>query len=164
MKPFTGTHPVDILPGCAMAFRRTVLEHIRFSEFFSGYAQGEDVEMSLRVGRQWRLVCCGDAWVVHKLSPVARPGSFRKGRMEVRNRFFICKRHSPGSPADRMRFWLDVIFLILMDLAWFSVRPWRPNDLAHAAGLGAAALECLASPPVYEEPALATRYQLSTIN
>src|SRR5690606_34581860 len=85
MKPFSGTYPVDFLTGCTFSFRREVLERHRFSEFFAGYSQGEDLEMSLRVGRHWRLVCAGDARIIHNKAKEGRPGSFLKGKMDVRN-------------------------------------------------------------------------------
>ncbi len=160
LKPFTGVRRMDILPGCAFAFRREVLERERFSQFFSGYSQGEDLEMSLRVGRGWTLVTCGDAHVVHNTAPGGRPGSFAKGRMEVRNRHFIWKRHA-GNPAwiDRLRFWADFAFLFAMDAAWFLRRPWRSGALSHAFGVAAGAAECLFAPPRYQEPAPRRAYE-----
>jgi GT2 family glycosyltransferase len=153
MKPFRGVRPVDVLPGCAFTFRREVFAKHRFSEFFNGYSQGEDLEMSLRVGCYWDVVCSGDAHVLHHPATGGRPASFAKGRMEIRNRYFIWKRYS-RNPAfiDRMRFWLDALFLVAMDCAWFCRRPWKQHSLAHAAGVLWAAAECLIAPPQYREP------------
>jgi GT2 family glycosyltransferase len=86
MRPFTGLREVDVLPGCCFAFSRDVLNAERFSGFFSGYSQGEDLEMSLRVGKQWKVVCCGDARAIHREAQGGRPTTFHKGLMEVRNR------------------------------------------------------------------------------
>ncbi|HEY7862757.1 MAG TPA: glycosyltransferase family 2 protein, partial [Thermoanaerobaculia bacterium] len=83
---FSGARETDILPGCAMTFRRIVLEAERFSGFFAGYAQGEDLEISMRVRRCWKVLWSGDARVVHDHAPGGRPDAFAKGRMEVRNR------------------------------------------------------------------------------
>jgi GT2 family glycosyltransferase len=161
-KPFTGTKPVDVLPGCAFAFRREVLEQERFSEFFDGYSQGEDLEMSLRVGRRWKVISSGDARVIHKPAAGGRPGSFAKGRMEVRNRFFIWKRYSSNAPlVDRARFWSDLLFLFVMDAVWFCARPWRLRVLAHGFGILCAAAECLVSPPRYEQPPARRTYELN---
>lgn len=162
MKSFPGTRPIHILPGCAMAFRRTVLNQMRFSEFFDGYSQGEDLEMSLRMGKHWKIMWCGNARAVHKFSLSAKPTSFSKGRMEVRNRLFIRDRHaSHASAIDRLRLWLDIFFIIFMDLAWFCIRPWRPEFLIHAAGLTYAVIECVIAPPRYEEPRASTKYELA---
>ena len=161
VEPFSGTKPVNNLHGCAMAFRRAVLDRHRFSEFFEGYSQGEDLEMSLRVGKQWQIVWCGAARVGHYHAPNGRPTSFVKGKMEVRNRYFIWKRHSTNAAlVDRVRFWLDAMFLTLMDLAWFAIHPTRVYVFAHAAGVFWGALSCLFFPPHYEEPPARRRYAL----
>jgi GT2 family glycosyltransferase len=153
MKQFHGVRPVDVLPGCAFTFRREVFSGHRFSGFFNGYSQGEDLEMSLRVGREWDVMCCGDAHMLHHPAASGRPASFAKGRMEIRNRFFIWKRHAKHAAViDRLRFWLDAWFLMAMDLAWFCRRPSKPHSLAHAAGVLWAAVECVFSPPRYQEP------------
>ena len=46
---FTGTRRVQVVPGGAVAYRRAVLDRQRFSLYFSGYAQGEDLEMYEKV-------------------------------------------------------------------------------------------------------------------
>jgi hypothetical protein len=160
---FKGVRRVDVLPGCAFAFRREVLDRHRFSSFFDGYSQGEDLEMSLRVGADWEVVCCGDAEVLHQPAAAGRPASFAKGRMEVRNRFFIWERHRPVTRAvDRLRFWSDIALLIIFDILHIFRRPWRASDLAHAAGLFRGACECVFAPPRHTEPAVRKEYRLAT--
>ena len=140
-----------MLPGCAFAFRREVLDEFRFSEFFAGYSQGEDLEMSLRVGRRWKLASCGEARVVHNEARGRAAGGFAKGRMEVRNRYFIWKRHVPHPRVlDRARFWADMVFLLVMDVARVA--------LAHGCGVVVAAAGCLVAPPRYAEPPVRRRY------
>jgi GT2 family glycosyltransferase len=162
MQPFTGLRAADVLPGCCFAFSRDVLETERFSGFFSGYSQGEDLEMSLRVAKQWKVVCCGDARATHREAMGGRPASFHKGLMEVRNRYFIWRRHV-AKPAllDRVRFWLDIAFLIVMDFAWFIRRP-NLAVLRHAAGLVKGALLCSVRPPRYVEPPVRRQYALAS--
>jgi GT2 family glycosyltransferase len=163
MEPFHGTHDVDIFAGGACAIRRKVFESMRFSEFFCGYSWGEDLEMSLRIRRKWRVVCCGDARVVHYGVQCrgGRPDAFTKGRMEVRNRYFIWRRHSRSATLlNRVRFRLDLLFLFLMDLLWFVAHPRNCQHLSHACGLAVGAVNCAISPPKWEEPAPVRQYQL----
>jgi GT2 family glycosyltransferase len=163
LRRFSGVRQVDVLPGCAFAFRREVLEQHRFSSFFDGYSQGEDLEMSLRVARDWTVVCCGDAEVLHHPATAGRPPSFAKGRMEVRNRFFIWKRHRPATRAiDRLRFWLDIALLIIFDILHWLRRPWRGSHLSHAAGLLRGACQCVFAPPCFPEPPAHKEYSLAT--
>jgi len=159
---FKGVRRVDVLPGCAFAFRREVLDRHRFSSFFDGYSQGEDLEMSLRVGAEWDVVCCGDAEVLHQQAPAGRPTSAAKGRMEVRNRFFIWKRHRPVTRViDRIRFWSDIALLGIFDILHFIRRPWRTSDFAHATGLFRGACQCVFAPPRHTEPMTHTVYRLA---
>jgi GT2 family glycosyltransferase len=158
--PFNGIIETDWLVGAAMAFRREVFAKHRFSTFFEGYSYGEDVEMSLRVGSNWRLVWSGDARVTHLMAPSGRPAAFQKGLMEVRNRYFIWRRHVP-SPSYRagLQFWLDHLLVAACDLGGFISRPTQLWRLKHAAGMHAGLWSCVHSPPAYLEPFSRREYQ-----
>lgn len=159
---FSGVKPVDIVDGGASAWRRDVFTKQRFSEFFYGYAQGEDMEMSLRIRPQWKILWCGDAHVDHNHAQDGRPTSYTKGFMEVWNRHFIWRRYAPNAKVvDRMRFWMDVLFLIVMDWCWFMCRPTRPEFLRHSLGLAIGAIRCAIAPARYCEPLVRTRYAIA---
>lgn len=162
LKPFSGVRPIDVMPGCAWTFRREVFDAERFSCFFEGYSQGEDLEMSLRVGRRWDLVCCGDARILHLPAGHGRPVSYTRGVMEMRNRYFIWRRHTPH-PARRhvWSFWFDTALLVGMDLAWFCVQPWKLQPLGHAAGTLRELFQCLRRPPEFQEPPARREYVLA---
>lgn len=160
---FTGTRAVDMLPGGASAYRRALLERHRFSLFFSGYAQGEDLEMSRRIAREWDLRWCGDAHVLHYHAPGGRPPSVEKGIMEVRNRFFIWKRYVPDTTVgDALRFWADIAFIFAVDVATFLARPRDHHHLVHAAGVALGAYRCIVDPPRHDEPPPRREYAVTT--
>lgn len=157
--PFEGSRPTMVMPGCSMSFRRATLERHRFSHFFYGYSQGEDLEMSLRVGRDHLVLWSGDARVIHDHAPGGRPASMAKGRMEVRNRFFIWKRYvTEPTVLDRIRFWGDTAYSIGYDVAAFARRPTSLAPLAHMLGCLRGALECIIAPPRHEEPQAAREF------
>lgn len=159
VSPFSGQRPVDVIPGCSMAFRRSVLEKHRFSLFFYGYAQGEDLEMSMRVGREYKLVWCGDAHVVHDHAPGGRPDPIQKGTMEVCNRYFIWKRYTPSpSLIVRATFWLDVAYIFAGDVLTALAKPTRSWHFKHAFGIVRGAVGCLVAPPRFEEPPATREY------
>jgi GT2 family glycosyltransferase len=158
-RPFSGTRPSMVMPGCAMSFRRPALERHRFSHFFYGYSQGEDLEMSLRVARDFMVLWCGDAHLIHDHAPGGRPASMEKGRMEVRNRFFIWKRNVPEPTAlDRIRFWGDTAYSIAYDVAAFVRRPTSLAPFAHMLGCMRGALQCFVNPPRHDEPPAAREF------
>jgi GT2 family glycosyltransferase len=63
---------VPVAQGCRMAFRREVFEHERFVQFLPGYCQNEDVDMTFRVGKNWKILQTPHAKLLHKESPVSR--------------------------------------------------------------------------------------------
>lgn len=162
LKPFTGIRDVDLFPGCAFSVRCQVFRDERFSNFFEGYSQGEDVEMSLRVGRRWKVVCAGDAKVIHHEARAGRPPSFAKGRMDVRNRVFIWRRYSAkrATALDKLRLLADFGFLVLLDLSKYLSRPWNPSALLHGAGIICALVDCVFRPPDFDEATHRIRYQI----
>lgn len=159
MPLFTGKIQTDILPGGASAFRKEVFNDNHFSEFFKGYAQGEDLEMSLRVSKNWQLIWCGDAHILHLHTQTGRPHPFEKGKMEIYNRFFIWKRYTPNpSWPDQIRFWSDVILIAILDLARYIIKPWRNQPLLHSLGVISGVFSCIFNPPVYDEPPVKREY------
>jgi glycosyltransferase involved in cell wall biosynthesis len=162
--PFHGARRVSVMPGCTMSFRRTVLERHSFSSFFHGYSQGEDLEMSLRVGRECVVLWCGDAHAIHNHAPGGRPASLAKGRMEVRNRYFIWKRHAADAGVgDRVRFWADTLYSAANDVAYFVMRPWSLAPLRHMLGAARGVIDCLSDPPSYAEPAVRREYAFELV-
>jgi len=95
---------VDWLPGCAMMWSTHVLREIGFGESFEGYAQGEDLDFSLRARRKGRLVMAGAARFLHRFEESGRPDQFKLGYMAIYNRFQIQRRGLQG------RTWRDVVW------------------------------------------------------
>jgi len=161
MAPFYGVRRVDMVPGGAAAYRRDVFAGDRFSRFFEGYSQGEDLEMSLRLRRRWMLLWSGDAHVLHHHAPGGRPSSVAKGAMEVRNRYFILRRHSPNARVlDRLRFWADIAYIAGYDIVSAVLRPGSASHLRHALGVLKGAASCFVAPPRYDEPPARREYQV----
>lgn len=79
--------PVDVewLSGCAMSYRRTVLEREPPNEEFP--FEGEDVELSYRVGRHGRLVVTPAARVVHHESRSNRVSGVAQVEAELTTRY-----------------------------------------------------------------------------
>jgi GT2 family glycosyltransferase len=85
----------DWLPGCAMMWKTAIARNVGFYEGFGGYAQGEDLEFSLRARHHGRLVVSGAARVIHYYEAGGRPDPFKRGYMAVYNRYEIYRRSFP---------------------------------------------------------------------
>ena len=96
----------DWLPGCAMMWKTAVAQEVGFYDGFGGYAQGEDLEFSLRARQHGKLFVSGAAHVIHYYESSGRPQHFTKGYMSIYNRFQIHRRTLPD------RSWRDI--------AWFA--------------------------------------------
>jgi hypothetical protein len=118
--------------------------------------------MSLRIGRRWKVVCAGDARVIHEQARGGRPPDFAKGRMDVRNRIMIWRRYSAAqaSTTDKLRLLADFALLVLLDAGSFLRRPWRAGALLHGLGILWALTECMMRPPYFDEHRQQTRYQV----
>ena len=106
LPPTQGIVAADFLPGCGMMWKTTVLREVGFGEMFDGYAQGEDLDFSLRARRHGRLVIAGAAVFQHLFDVGGRPDQGKLGYMAIYNRFHIQRRGLDD------RTWRDV--------AWFA--------------------------------------------
>jgi glycosyltransferase involved in cell wall biosynthesis len=64
LKPWPGQKQIGWLGGFCMIYRRTAMEGLAFDEALPTYG-GEDRDFSMRVGKRWRLMICGDLLVQH---------------------------------------------------------------------------------------------------
>ena len=71
LKPWQGQKEIGWLGGFCMIYRREATEGLRFDELLPTYA-GEDRDFSMRVGKNWRLLICGDLSIEHHYSAHGR--------------------------------------------------------------------------------------------
>ncbi len=88
--PQTGrTYNVDLLIGMSMAFRKDVVEKIKFSKFFEGYSLYEDADFSLRALKFGRNVINTNIKLSHFHAPSGRPNQYQYGKMVVLNGWYV---------------------------------------------------------------------------
>ncbi len=105
LRPTHGLVEVDWVGGFAMMWITRLARRVRFCETFHGYAQGEDLHFSLRMGRQGKIYVVGAARLKHLPEPAGRPNRYRLGYMELRNRHFIhCDAITDRTIRDSMWF------------------------------------------------------------
>jgi GT2 family glycosyltransferase len=96
----------DWLPGCGMMWKTEIVAELGFHDAFEGYAQGEDLDFSLRALRKGKLVMAPTARLKHLHDPAGRQDEFRAGYSSIYNRYEIHRRSLPN------RTWRDVAWFI----------------------------------------------------
>lgn len=98
--------PVEWLNTTCTLYRREALPSPLFPPLFTGYSLGEDVNLSLVVGRTWKLVNARTARVLHRSRQGPhKPNRFAMARMSTVNRHYIMTRTlGRTSVRDYVRF------------------------------------------------------------
>lgn len=82
--------PVDWVPSGVCAYRREIFEQTRFGETFEGYSFMEDVDLSARVARRYRLVQATGARLHHKgLGDSSHANWVAHGESRILNRHHV---------------------------------------------------------------------------
>ena len=133
--PFEGVRPVDFMTTACAVWRRQVFDDgFRFDPFFRDFGVLEDAHFSLRAGRTWQLLQCGDARCKELNSPNGRVSRRRIGYKCVVNYYFVFQDLvSPLSAAHKFRFWRYQSFELLRIVA-SAVRRRRKSDLQEVLG------------------------------
>jgi GT2 family glycosyltransferase len=80
---------VDWLMSTCVAYRRSALPAGVFNTRFTGYSPMEDVELSLRVARQSRLVVHTGARIFHDSQDSVFKRPYVRAKMTVQNRYYV---------------------------------------------------------------------------
>lgn len=88
---------VSWLPGYNMAFRREVIQKLKFDENLHGYSYLEDVDFSFQVSKRYKLVFTPKAQIQHlyKTAPSTRLNLFEKQKMYMINYYYFFRKHFP---------------------------------------------------------------------
>ncbi len=133
--PFEGVRTVDFMTTACAVWRREVVDGgLRFNEFFRDYGVLEDAHFSLRAGRDWKLVQCGDALCEEMHSPNGRVNRRLVGYKSVVNYYFVFQDIAgPLSLNQKFRFWRYQAFE-LFRLASSAVRRRNWNNVSELRG------------------------------
>jgi GT2 family glycosyltransferase len=106
----------DWLPGGATMWKTEIACELGFYEGFSGYAQGEDLDFSLRAIKKGKLFLATAARCQHLHESGGRPDDFKLGYMAIKNRYQIHRRCFNNQPWQNVAYFiyswvLDTLFL-----------------------------------------------------
>jgi GT2 family glycosyltransferase len=117
--PLNGkTYEVDLLIGMSFAFRKNVLDAIRFSPYFEGYGLYEDADFSIRALQFGKNAINTKAQLSHFHHPSGRPNQYQYGKMVVRNGWYVWRVKNPKPSFDAKLKWN--LITILLTLIRFS--------------------------------------------
>lgn len=105
--PFEGVRAIDFMTTACAVWRREVFDSgLRLHPFFKDYGVLEDAHFSLRAGRKWKLLQCGDARCEEMNSPHGRVNRRKIGYKCVVNYYFVFQDIvNPLSRSHKFRFW-----------------------------------------------------------
>ncbi|MCW5960603.1 MAG: glycosyltransferase family 2 protein [Pyrinomonadaceae bacterium] len=133
--PFKGVRKVDFMTTACTVWRRQVFDgNLRFDLFFRDYGVLEDAHFSLRAGKKWTLLQCGDAHCRELRSPNGRTSRRRIGYKCVVNYYYVFRDAAgPLSLGQKFRFWRFQLFEVLR-ISTSAIRRRRFGDIQEAVG------------------------------
>jgi GT2 family glycosyltransferase len=115
-----------------MSFRRGVLERFSFDESLVGYCMREDLDISYRVAKEFKILYLPTSSLSHMESPLQRPSALRFGEMDVKSWGWFVRKNMPGF-LNRICFSWGVLGYVLI-LLLSGLLNWRRTDFLRAIG------------------------------
>jgi len=81
------------LPSWAVVYRKTIFMEYGFDNWFEGYSYLEDLDLSYRISRRYKLAMVSDARIHHYPSGTGRPDAVLFGKKEILNRLWFVRKH-----------------------------------------------------------------------
>lgn len=129
------TYEVDLLIGMSFAFRKKVVDSIRFSSYFEGYGLYEDADFSLRALKFGKNVINTKAQLSHFHHPSGRPNQHQYGKMVVRNGWYVWRIKNPKPLLkDRLKWHAITILLIVIRFSNTLTTTKRKQAFTEALG------------------------------
>ena len=118
------------LPSWAVVYPKTIFMEYGFDNWFEGYSYLEDLDLSYRISRRYKLAMVSNARINHYPSGTVRPGAVLFGKKEVLNRLWFVRKHQELSVGL-----CYVALAIRMALNLLSaIHEWDIRSLGRVAG------------------------------
>lgn len=152
-KDITNNMEVDVVGGASMSFRKvTLIKAGCFSEFFSKYLYGEEIEASLRINKYGKILLCANAKCHHFSEPSSRADLFKRGFSEVYNRYYIWNLYITNKKLKCVyQFWVDIMFLHFYTLLLYISSGFKYKYLRYFFGyLKGFSFVIFGKPPIFK--------------
>lgn len=112
LPPSNKTYEVQQFMGGVASYKKSILENIKFSDYFEGYGLYEDADFTLRLSNIGKLYLNTAARLAHYHDGSGRPNKFSYGKMVIRNGWYVWRVKYPN-PSFKARFkWNLIVFLL----------------------------------------------------
>lgn len=146
----TGPRDSELMPSTAVSYRTAIFREFLFDTHLSGYVMAEDLDLSYRVSRRYRLRVLPGAVYRHRKSPVSR----NDRRETEKRRLLFTQYFFRKNLADRATCWLARYWALLglgLRYSFVAVRSGDRQWLqGYVAGLRAAARNRILWPGRFE--------------
>jgi GT2 family glycosyltransferase len=136
-------YPVDFVPGGLALWRTVAFKELLYDTWFiEEYAHAADLELSIRLKKDWEIIGVPAARGLHGKSPRSRTPKASLGRMKIRNQRHIFLKHFSGSPIRWICFYWAVLGqIVLMTMAALTALNHRRERWAEVGGMVGALFE-----------------------
>ena len=107
---------VEILSGCNMAYPRGVFSQFLFDETLTGYSYMEDIDLSLRIGRQYPLYYQPKARLEHFPTSYKTYGSRALRKMMIQNHRYLFNKNQPKDLPHVLSHWISILGVFLYNV------------------------------------------------
>jgi glycosyltransferase involved in cell wall biosynthesis len=112
LPPSNKIYEVQQFMGGVASYKKSILENIKFSDYFEGYGLYEDADFTLRLSNIGKLYLNTSARLEHYHDGSGRPNKFSYGKMVIRNGWYVWRVKYPN-PSFKARFkWNLIVFLL----------------------------------------------------
>ncbi len=137
-KPVTKTTRVEMLHGCNMNFRQSVMGKELFDEWFTGYSFREDAEFCYRLSKITEIWVVPDARLYHHESPNNRLDIEKLKKMEIRNYRYVFEKHKKKGWWSWVFFFYSIGGILCIDFLEFLLSGDARKFKKFRAGIQAA--------------------------
>lgn len=112
--------------GCTL-YKKDALPNPVFDKHFTGYSLMEDLALSLKVSKKWKLYSASNARIFHDIQPsLERDNVFINAEMDLVNRYYILKHIlNKTSLKDNLQLLMQQLFAAVTSKKIFSLKYLR---------------------------------------
>ncbi len=107
---------VEILSGCNMVYPREVFSQFLFDERLTGYSYMEDIDLSFRISRRYRLYYQPKARLEHFPTSYKTYGSRALRRMMIQNHRYLFRKNQPQDLPHVLSHWISILGVFLYNI------------------------------------------------